>query len=164
MQTIERIWSRIQMLMSRGRVTFVNDAGPVQLMQIRINSLEVRDNTPRLAEYGFNSCPEPGCDVVIGFLGGDRTQGVVLGTNDQRYRFALLPGEVVLFDNIGQSIHLSATGISIAAPLGLSVVGNVTVSGSIAASGDVTVEGATSLHTHKHSGVTVGSSQSGPPV
>lgn len=59
----------------------------------------------------------------------------------------------------------SASGkpVTINAPGGLKVTGDVTVTGQITASGDVTGNG-TSLHTHKHSGVTAGSAQTGAPV
>jgi len=41
--------------------------------------------------------------------------------------------------------------------------GNATLGGSLTVTGDVTAQG-TSLHTHKHSGVTTGSGQTGAPV
>lgn len=53
--------------------------------------------------------------------------------------------------------------VSITAPAGVEVIGNLTVTGTITASGDITGEG-TSLHTHHHSGVTTGGGNTGAPV
>ncbi len=57
---------------------------------------------------------------------------------------------------------LSPGTITIHAPT-VAVQGDLTVTGTVVAQGDVTGDG-TSLHTHKHSGVTTGSGNTGNPV
>ena len=57
---------------------------------------------------------------------------------------------------------LNPTKITLQAPT-VHVEGDMTVSGSIVADGDVTGNGV-SLHDHTHSGVTTGSSDTGPPT
>ncbi|MCY0854347.1 phage baseplate assembly protein [Cupriavidus sp. D39] len=64
-------------------MTTVNDAGGVQMMQVKLNAEETRDNTPRVPEFGLASNPPVGSDAIVVFLGGDRSQGVVLGTVHQ---------------------------------------------------------------------------------
>ena len=158
-QTIEKLWSRLHMLFGRGRITFVNDAGSVQMVQVRVNALEVGDSRPRLAEYGFSSHPFPGCDVVFGFVGGERSQGVVFATNDQRYRIHLSEGEVAIYDDMGQKVHLTRAGINVSgAGLPVTIQNTphvtldsalVTVTGSLHVNGSVVADGDISDHTNK---------------
>ena len=113
MNTLDRMFTRIQSIIGRGRVSFVDDSGPVQMMQVKINDLETGDQRPRLAEYGFSSFPHPGCDVILVFTGGNRSNGAVIGTGDQRYRLHLVEGEVAISDDLGQKVHLTRSGIVI---------------------------------------------------
>lgn len=109
---LERLWRRLQMVVGRGRVKTGNDAGPVQLLQVQFSGQDVRDNTPRVAEYGFTSMPRPECQAVLVFMAGDRSNGVILGTNDEAARLKnLLPGEVAIYDDQGQSVYLTRAGI-----------------------------------------------------
>lgn len=125
-QALTRLWRRVQTTIGRGRVFAPSiESGGVQLLQVVLGPAqggEVRDNTPRVAEFGFASSPaspDPGygCDAVVLFVAGDRSNGVVIGTNDQRYRPTYLqPGEVVVYDARGQSIYLSKNGIVVSSP------------------------------------------------
>jgi len=77
-------------------------------------------------------------------------------------------GEVWLVHSTGASVKLTADGkITMTDPSGtvlaLSNDGNVRITGNLIVSGDVTGTG-TSLHTHKHSGVSTGAGQTGSPV
>lgn len=130
LMAVPRIWRRVQTLISRGRIYApANDSGNVQMLQITLNDLEIRDNTPRLAEYGFTSVPLPpdwppgqpkpgyGCDALVLFVSGDRSNGVIIATGDQRYRLKnLAPGEVALYDDQGQIVHLSRDRIHLSSP------------------------------------------------
>lgn len=111
---LERIWRRLVVAIGRGRVTIVDDAAQVQRMQVQLSADEIKDGTPRLAEYGFQSNPPPGSDCVVLFLAGERTNGVVVATGNQTWRLrALATGEVALSDDKGQKVYLSADGIRI---------------------------------------------------
>jgi phage baseplate assembly protein V len=106
-------WSLVRSL-GRGRLTRVDDSGAVQFVQMQLSQSETRDRTPRIAEYGFSSNPPDGTDAVAVFLGGDRTNGVVIACGHQQYRMrGLVSGEVAISDNRGQSVYLSAAGIVI---------------------------------------------------
>ena len=116
----ERLYRRVMMSIWKGRIHVVNDSGPVQMVQIAFNQSEVRDNTPRLAEYGFSSVPPPGSDVVALCLGGDRSSAVVVATNHQGSRkTGMQPGDVAIYDNRGQYIALTAAGIVIHSTIGV---------------------------------------------
>ena len=106
-------WMLVRTL-GRGRLTAVDDSGPVQTVQMQLSQSELRDGTPRLAEYGFNSNPPAGADAVLACLGGDRTQGVVIACGHQKYRMTgLASGEVAIADNLGQMVYLTQSGIVI---------------------------------------------------
>ncbi len=111
---IERLYTRLLLAIGRGRITAVNDGGPVQVIQIKLGQDDVRDGTPRLAEYGLTSAPPAGSDAVILCIAGDRSTGVVVATGNQAARLkGLAAGEVALYDDQGQSIHLTRAGIVI---------------------------------------------------
>lgn len=108
---LSRMGRRVQAMIGRGRVTVSNDAGSVQVLQLRLGPIEVRDSTPRLAEFGFTSRPPSGSDAVLVFLGGDRTNGVVVATGHQESRpTGLEEGESMVYDQFGKFIHLTKDG------------------------------------------------------
>lgn len=117
-KAIERIYLRVLMTVCRGIITTVNDADPLQILQVKFGTGEVIDGMPRVMEYGFTSVPTPGGHAVAIFIGGDRSNGSVIGTNDLRSRLTgLQPGEVAIYDNLGQKVHLTQEGIIIESPI-----------------------------------------------
>lgn len=108
---MERLWRRVQLMSSWGRVTFSDDSNSAQLLQVKLNDSETRDDTPRIAEFGLTSRPPAGSDVLVVFLGGDRSKGVVVATAHQASRpKGLLTGETMLYDLWGKSVHLTKAG------------------------------------------------------
>ena len=108
---MERLKRAIQALAGRGRVTTSDDSGNAQLLQVKLGALELRDNTPRLAEFGFTSRPPVGADAVLVFIGGDRSNGVVIATGDQKSRPRdLEEGETKVYDLFGKFIHFTKDG------------------------------------------------------
>jgi len=157
---IERLYRRVLLTVGRGRITTGTDAGYAQKHQVQLGADEIRDNTIRIPEYGFTSMPLPGCNAVVLFVAGDRSNGVIIGTDDPRYRpHNLQPGEAMIYDALGRSIYLSAAGIVVnggGSPLtinnapmvtfdtpSVSTTGNLTVgsgaSGTFTATGGVNV-------------------------
>ncbi|MEQ0775891.1 phage baseplate assembly protein V [Paraburkholderia tropica] len=111
-----RLAQRVLLALGRGRITTSNDSGVVQLVQTKFNDLETIDGMPRVAEFGFTSRPPDGTDVVAVFIGGDRSNGVIVATNDQSSRpTGLAVGETKLYSLAGQYVYLSASGIVIEA-------------------------------------------------
>ena len=108
---MERLWRRVQLMSSWGRVTFSDDSRSAQLLQVKLNDSETRDDTPRIAEFGLTSRPPDGSDVLVVFMGGDRSKGVVVATAHQASRpKGLLAGETMLYDLWGKSVHLTKAG------------------------------------------------------
>lgn len=112
---LSKLYRQIKMMIGVGRVMGSNDGGTVQTVQYQ-TPLEVRDDTPRLAEFGFSSGLPANTDVVIGFLGGDRSSAVIIGSNHQSFRHTgLNTGETVIYSQWGQYVKLTETGIIIEA-------------------------------------------------
>lgn len=152
---MERMWRRVQLLVGRGRIHIGNDAGIVQTHQVELSPLELRD-LPRAAEYGFASMPKPGCHAIVVFVGGDRSNGVIVATHDQANRLKnLQPGEAAIYDDQGQSVWIKRDGI---------VIDGAGKPVSIVNAPHVTHDGVNIGKDHKHSGVQSGASQTGTPV
>ncbi|MBX9498384.1 phage baseplate assembly protein [Yersinia enterocolitica] len=131
---LSQLYRQIKMILGIGRVTASNDGGTVQTVQYQ-TPLEVRDDTPRLAEFGFSSGLPANTDVVIGFLGGDRSSAVIIGSNHQSFRHVgLNSGETVIYSQWGQYIKLTEAGIIIEAnsqPVTVNDATEVTVNASV---------------------------------
>ncbi|HIF5760743.1 TPA: phage baseplate assembly protein domain-containing protein [Raoultella ornithinolytica] len=112
MNQFRKIANRIASMLGVGRVTAMQDTGGTQSVQYQ-TPLEVA-SACRLAEFGFSSGLPVGSDVVLAFLGGDRSNPVVIATNHQGYRHSdLSPGETVMYNQWGLHILLTEAGISI---------------------------------------------------
>ncbi|KEA54681.1 baseplate assembly protein [Mangrovibacter sp. MFB070] len=97
-----------------GRVTGQDDSGTAQKIQYQ-TPLEVA-SAHRLLDFGFSSGLPVGSDVVIAFVGGDRSSPVVIASGHQSYRHTgLNPGETVIYNQWGLSILLTESGITIEA-------------------------------------------------
>ena len=108
---IARLRDRVMLAISRARVALVDDSGLLQRLQLAVLRDEIRDGVERLAEYGFTSRPFPGASAVMVCVGGNRDHGVVIATGDRRYRLKeLAEGEVALYDDQGQVVHLLRNG------------------------------------------------------
>lgn len=115
MTDFSRLYRNIKMMLGIGRVTATSDDGVIQKLQYR-TPLEVRSSTPRMAEFGFSSLPPVGSDAVVVFPGGDRSNPVIIATNHKSYRHTgLQEGESVLYDQWGQYIKLTESGIEVEA-------------------------------------------------
>lgn len=158
-QSMERALRRIALMIGRGRITTSNDSGNVQLLQVQLGQDEIRDNTPRLAEYGFTSMPPNGSDALVVFIGGERSNGAIVATGHQASRMKnLKTGEVAIFDDQGQSVYLTRSGIIIEGA-GMPIM----VNGDVIVNGDVTANGISLKH-HKHPGVQAGGASTGEPT
>lgn len=188
---LERVHRSLSMACGRGAITTVSDTQGEQIVQIKLGP-EVRDKTPRMAEWGFVSNPPSGSDGVLLCNGGDRSNGIVIATGNMRYRLTgLASGEVAIHDDLGQCVYLTRSGIVIkGAGLPITVEGTpkltvtatsevelntpkLLVDGQIVATGDILDNSASQSHTmaqmrsiynsHTHSGVQTGSGSTGTP-
>lgn len=113
----------IRMMISRAIITLVNDDKPIQEMQVSLLAMpqpdggmgkEMADGVEVIRHYGFTSQPHPGAEAVYVSVAGIRSHGLIIATEDRRYRLSgLAEGEVALYDDLGQMVHLTRGGIVI---------------------------------------------------
>lgn len=137
-----KIWTRLWNAIAPATITQINDAGPVMLAQIKIGYLETNDDVPVLQQFGFDSVPPLQSDAAVMFIGGDRSNGVVVGTNNQAARkTGKLNGESVVYNNFGISIYLTSTGLVIDGggfPITINNCPTLTQNGDLNVAGEVT--------------------------
>jgi phage gp45-like len=156
---------RVRLMISRAVLAAVNDAGGIQLVQVKLLDSEVRDGVERLQNYGFTSVPKAGAEGLMACISGDRDHGIVVAMDDRRFRLkGLQAGEVALYTDEGDKIVLkrgriiqftAGTRLEVNSPL-------ATFSGDVQVTGDVTA-GGISLKMHTHGGVQTGGSNTGGP-
>ena len=101
---------------------------------------ETLRDVPAVQQYGFLSRPKSGADAVVLFLGHAPNARLVIATHDRRYTLTgLAEGDVALFTDTGDKVHLGRSGITIES------TGNVSVQAAgnaeVKAAGTATVEG-----------------------
>lgn len=112
---LRQLGRRVAMMIGIGKITGYSDAGSIQQLQYQ-TPLEVRGATPRMAEFGFSSGLPAGTDVVLAYLGGDRSSAVIVASNNQQYRQSgLKAGETVIYDQWGMFIKLTENGMEVEA-------------------------------------------------
>ena len=155
--SIGRLAQRILSNVLRLRITTTEDGGAMQKLQVKLNDLQMVDNVPHAFHFGLSSVAPDGSDAIVMFVGGDRGNGVVLGTNHANSRPKnLAAGESALFNQVGVKIYLSSAGLVIEGaglPITVNNAPTVTVnastkvqlntpeldvSGKITAGGDIT--------------------------
>lgn len=163
---IDRLANRIKSVLGIGRSTTSSQAGATSTVQIGFigtarGGQELRDGIPIMQTYGFASETIAGCDYAVGFLSGDKTKGVALASNDRRYRPASLkPGEAMMYDNLGNQVYLSQTGVKI---IGVESI-TLTAGGHTLeiSSAGIVMDG-TTFGTHTHTSESPGTPTS-PPI
>lgn len=141
-QRLDEISQRLFSLVKIGRVAAVADQYASQVVQVQLGAsqtVEIR----KIGHYGFAYNPPVNSDAVVIALNGDTRNSVVIGTEYQAARpRELQPGEAALWDDQGQMVLISRSGIKIVSTGAVSVNGSVLVQGLATSS-----EGATGVFT-----------------
>lgn len=109
----DRLTRRFDMMLARGVVDDVRDDN---LQYLNVSSMY--DERPTRIEhfqsYGFTARPHKGAEVLAAFVQGNRDHGIVIAFDDRRYRLkGLADGEMALYDDQGQKVHLKRDGVVI---------------------------------------------------
>lgn len=164
MSNLRDIGNRVMMMFARGVLRGVTDTSARQQLQVELLKGELRDGIERMQDYGFTSHPTGG-DVAVAFIGGNREQGIVLVVDDRRYRLNLQPGEVALYDDLGNSVQLLRDRMQITAAQAIQInAPTVAITGNVSINGTLTNNGKAVGSTHTHSGVQTGSGTTGAPT
>jgi len=131
-----RVSKIVQSMIFRGAVKKVDDGKKVQSIQTSGLGGYV-DDFEHVQPYGFRSRAFVGAQSIVARLGA---VGALIGwVFDGRYKVTLAEGEVAIFDDQGQKVHLKRNGIEIAAKAGNTV--DVSASGGVNVTGDTDVTG-----------------------
>lgn len=157
--------NRVMLMVGRCVLSAVYDNKGIQASQVKLLQDEVRDQVERMQEYGFTSVPIAGAEGLAVFVNGNRDHGVVIATDDRRYRLkGLKNGEVAIYTDEGDKIHLkrgneieivSATKVIIDTPT-LEVTGDIECEGDITDRINTNAESINDMrntyNTHTHTG------------
>ena len=107
--------------LARGTVHASSDKSKLQTIDFRGYDNELIPGVENFGmPYGFSSVPLPpnkqtkAGEVVVAFLGGNRSHPIIIGYNDRRYRpTGWNPGESGLHDHQGQMVHVANGGIQV---------------------------------------------------
>jgi phage baseplate assembly protein V len=103
----EQMRGKITLMVGRALLTLINDAGAIQTAQARLLAGETQDDVERIQQYGFTSNPPPGSEAVIVFQGGNRDHGLIVATDNRKYRVrGLKSGELCIYTDEGDKITL----------------------------------------------------------
>lgn len=150
---------RIRLMTARAVVRLIDDAMAMQLLQVDLLAGETRDQVERWQQYGFTAHPHPGAEAIALSVGGQRAHTVVIAVDDRRYRLTgLAEGEVAIYDDLGNLVHLMRDRLKVTAAQHLELTAptcdinaEVTINGNVTVSGDVVASGI-SLTQHTHPG------------
>jgi phage baseplate assembly protein V len=169
-KALEHFRNRLRNMICRGIVKLVDDGTTLQTLQLSLLAGELRDGIERFQDYGLTSHPFNDAEAVVLFPGGDRSHGLCIKVDDRRYRLtALAQGEVALYDDQGQTVHIRRDGIYVISAQQLVVdtpqalfTGDVGIDGQLYVAGDIdsdadVIASGISLINHTHP-ITSGSS------
>lgn len=150
---IEHALTRIR-LPFRGRVSLVNAAPGMQLLQVKGVAGEVLQSMELMQHFGFTSNPPAETECVVLPLGGKTSHGIIIATEHGNLRLKnLASGEVALYNQWGDQIILkknrrmqviSSVAVDINTPV-TTMSGNLEVAGNIVAQGDISDHGNKSM-------------------
>lgn len=104
--------NRVRRMLMRVVLKLVDDGPKMQSLQLEGYSGLTRDKVEHFQPYGFSSVPFAGAEGIGLSIGGSTDHIAVLVVDDRRYRFkGKKDGEVAIYDDQGQSVHLTRDGI-----------------------------------------------------
>lgn len=89
---------KVYLIIGRAILTAVNNNESTQKVQITGMYNETMTDVERVQEYGLETYPHSGAEVVVSFINGKQSRGLILTVGDRRYRLQdLVEGEVALY-------------------------------------------------------------------
>lgn len=99
-------------IIGRAVVKSVNADAKCQTVDVALLADEGKQGIEHLEPYGFTSRAHTGSEAIVLFPDSDRSHAVTVVVADRRYRIkGLKDGEAALYDDLGQSVHLTRDGI-----------------------------------------------------
>lgn len=103
---MEPLKYRVMLMIGRCVILATDDSKNIQIISGSFMASELKSGIPKIDQYGLSARPLPGAEAVVVFLGGNRENGIVIATEDRRYRVKnLAEGEICLYTDEGDKIH-----------------------------------------------------------
>lgn len=116
MSAIDRIKARLAGLLRLGTARGVSGSS-----QVAVRATAEPDSIPWIQHAGIRARPTSG-EAVVGAIGASSDSLVALVVGGRTFPVSLGPGEVVVYDEHGHRVLLTAAGISIGSSAGSPVV------------------------------------------
>lgn len=144
---VDRLYRRILNMVAPVRINTTNDKGNILTAQIGVSGTpEILDNVPYVQLYGYSSNPPPKTDAICIFGNGNRSNPVIVGTNDIASRPKdYKPGEIGMFTNEGDTLKFNQ-GKAVALSAGNSF-GLTTKDANLKGSDQITLDTPQTTHT-----------------
>ncbi len=101
-RALNKIKTRIFLLIGRAILTAIDNTGQTQRMQMTALKGETLDGVERFQEYGFEGFPiaDGKTENIVLFLNGNRDYGIVIKSFNKSHRpIDLVSGEVCMYDH-----------------------------------------------------------------
>jgi phage gp45-like len=121
---VDKLYRRLLMSTAPVAIQTTDDSGTILRTQIAVHGTpEVIDRVPLAHFYGFHAVPPAKTDALALFVGGDRSNPIIVGTNNQQARPKnWKAGEVGHYTDEGDSITLNrGNNINVTAKTGFKV-------------------------------------------
>lgn len=103
--------NRVYNIVSRAVLEAANDSGQMQVLKLSVLAGENPDDVEHFQEYGFTSRAKAGAECLIVCPQGNREHMIAVKVGDRTVRLkALKEGEVAVYDDQGNKIHLKVGG------------------------------------------------------
>lgn len=112
MRNFQQLQRQLLNLIGRAVVGSVKPGSKCQTVDVELIAGEQKAGIEHLEPYGFTSHAKPGAETLVLFPDADRSHAVAVAVSDRRFRIrSLKRGEVAIYDDLGQSVTLTRTGI-----------------------------------------------------
>ncbi|TNC80718.1 MAG: hypothetical protein C9356_12520 [Oleiphilus sp.] len=110
MKFMDRVQLALRLIANRSVQTADKYVSGVHVVQTQRNTREGAQELEHVEPFGFASRPGNGAEHIVLSLGGDRTQSVVIMAHNRQYKFALNEGEMAIYNEFGDHVHLKDNG------------------------------------------------------
>lgn len=112
MRTSERNNGRLAASnVARAKIAKVDDSKGVQRLDLKVLAGEEHTGVERFQQSGVTTHPEVGSEVVVAYMGGNRSHPVVIAVENKSRRLTnLKPGGVALHDLTGAGVKITLEG------------------------------------------------------
>lgn len=144
---------RIKMLVQRSVLTRVKYDSKVRLLQVKLPGGQELADIEHLEQFGFTSHAPAGAECLVLAFGGNGSHSVGLQVGDRRYRMVIEEGDVAIYNQNEDYLHLkndgtatlkSSTKVIVDSPA-VEMTGTLKVAGATTLENTLTTVGATLL-------------------